>query len=300
MAVALSILPQVPNDDSFLESLRVGGVLKVEPATVLSAIKAAVADRLDLYDLPKILIQKIETFAESLDEPVGKTFFDLRKLITRRNYADVLEAIGAESAFVTDTRKAAFLKKVQPLWPALRGFHEQLVAWQQAWMGGMANPGLIFTAMAVGQAGAGAMLPPGLMQPPDTSAVRASAEGVNDQINRAFGGVGIAIARALAADAIRIRQVLENPELPAAMGAANRDQMLKMLGVGVSADIVRAEQSVTRYALGVMEYPKVAPGNDEYAFLGAMIQLGAQIPWDLLKLDGHDTGRSGIGKDHRL
>lgn len=287
-----SILPVVPNDDSFLESLRIGGVLKTDPVNVLTAIKAAVAEKLNLYGLPKRLLEKIEEVAIEQEEAVPQQFYALRKLLARRNYADVLEAIGVDGAFVTDGRKRDFLDKIEPLWPTLAGFHEQLTGWQQAWASGMANPGLLLAAFA-GQAG-GAIMPPGMMQPPDTSVLRSAAEGVIDKINKAFAGVGVAIARALAADALRVHEVLKDETLPATVGAANREQMLKMLGAGVSSDIVRMEKGITGYALAVMELPKVPAGSKEYAYLGEMLQLGATIPWAQLTASG-GAPASGIG-----
>lgn len=286
-----NILPSVPEDQSFLELLKVGGVLKVGTTEVLSAIRAAIANRLGLYDLPNILKEKMEKFAEEQDEPVGEEFFKLRRLIVSRNYADVLSVMGVEGSFMSEARKKSFLQKLdQNMWGALDGFHKQLVGWYEAWTAGAANPAAMMTILLMGQTGkSGVVMPPNMMTPPETAGLHDEAEAVINSINKVFSGVGIPVARALAYDATCIKGVLENVALPAAVGATSREAMLKMLKLGVGADYTRLERNITRFTLAIMEFPKITTPNEEYAYLGAMIQLGATIPWDKV------TSKAGIG-----
>jgi hypothetical protein len=284
-------LPNVPEDTSFLEMLKIGGVLKVGPTEVMSAMKAGIGHYLGLYDLPDKIVERMEAFATTQDEPVGESFYKLRKLVVTRNYGEVLSVLNIEGSFASERRKREFLDKLnEGLWPALRGFHQQIVAWQDTWAAGATNPGMILAALAFGQSSKN-MMPPGMLQPPDTATIRDEAESVINRINRVFSGVGIPIARALAYDATRIKSVIEDAALPAAIGATTKDQMLKTLGISVGADYVRLERNVTRYALAIIEYPKIPAGNEEYGYLGAMIQLGATIPWDKLP-GGNSTGRN--------
>jgi hypothetical protein len=85
----------------------------------------------------------------------------------------------------------------------------------------------------------------------------------------------------MAYDAMNVKKVLETPMLPAMVGAANREQMLKLLRADVQADYVRLERNVIQYALGVMEYSKVTP-DAELGYLTSLHLLGSQIPWDRL------------------
>jgi len=291
-----AVLPTVPEDNSFLELLKVGGVLKPAATEVLSAIKAALASRLGVYALPDLIIEKMELFADAQDEPVGEAFFELRKLVIKRSYGDVLSVLGVEGSFVSEKRKTAFLARVDDnLWREVRSFYDQIVAWQNSWMTGVSNPGMALTMLAMTSAGGrGSVMPPGMMQPPETDGIRDAAESVINNINKVFAGVGVPIARALAYDATRIKAVLESPGLPAALGATNREQMLKMLGVTVGADYVRLERNLARFVLGVMKLPEVPSGNDEYLYLGALLQLGNAIPWDKLQ-DVVPTRTSIIG-----
>ncbi len=275
------VLPSVPDTSSFLELLKVGGVLKVGPVEVMSALKASYADRMDLFDVPDIIMKKMEEFADTQGEPCGENFFRLHKLVTSRSYAEVLSVINVPGTFVSERRKKAFLARLESIWAVLNGFHKQLVSWQEAWSQGMANPGMMLAVLAMGQSGAG-MLPPGMMQPPETNALRDAAEAVVDAINKAFAGPGIPVARALAYDAEQIRALLDEPTLPASVGVTTKEQLVKLLGKAVTAEDVRLERSVTRYALSIMELPKITAGQTEYAYLAAMLQLGASIPWDKL------------------
>lgn len=275
-----NLLPPLPDDVSFIEALKTGGVLKVGTTEVISAVKAAFARRAGLYDLAPKIVAKMEAFAEAQEEPCGDQFFAMQRLLTERRYGEVLSVIGVAGSYVSERRKETFFERLeQRLWPAINGFQQQLVAWQQAWMQGAANPGALMLAMTASHAGG--MLPPGMMQPPDTTPLRASAEEVVNEVNRIFSGPGIPVARALAWDATRIMGVLNEPSLPSQVGAGTREQMLKDLGITVGADLVRMEQGAARYTLAVMALPSV-PADTEYAYLGALINLGASIPWDKL------------------
>jgi hypothetical protein len=295
--VSLDVLPSVPEDSSFLEMLKIGGVLKPAKTEVIAAIKAALAYMLGLYNLPEIIIAKMETFAEEQDEPAPEAYYTLRRLVVSRSYADVLSVLGIEGSFVTESRKKAFLAKLDAnLWDEIHGFYDRLSSWQDTWMKGVSNPAMALTMLAMGSSGARGIMPPGMMQPPETDSVRSAAEEVINKINKVFSGVGVPIARALAYDATRIKAMLEQPSLPASIGATNREQMLKMLGTTVGSDYVRLENSLARFVLAVMELPNVPSGNEELVYLGAMMQLGASIPWDKIPGGSASPGRAGIGR----
>lgn len=301
VALNFSILPSVPDEPSFLAALKIGGMLRVERTDVISAVKAALARQVGLYDLPEILLTKMEDFALRQEEPCGPEFFEVQKLLTQKRYGEILSVLGVPGTFVSGTKKRAFFGRLgEKLWPALTNFQTQLTNWQQAWMSGAANPAMMMMAITASQTGS--QLPPGIMAPPDTSTLHASAEEVINDINRVFAGPGIPVARALALDATRIMSVLNKTTLPAQVGATNREQMLKELGLTVGSDLVRMEQGIVRYALSIMALADV-PADAELAYLAAMIQLGATIPWEKLNAppppSRRVTGRrpAGLGGD---
>ncbi len=280
----LNILPVLPDDESFINMLKVGGELKVGKTEVLSAVKAALANQVGLYDLPGKLLEKMEQFAEEQEEPCGSEFFKVQKLLTEKKYGDVLAVLEVTGNFISEGRKRSFLAKIdEHLWEALKSFHLQLNSWQKSWTDGAANPALMMMAIAK----PGGMMPPGIAEPPDTTPVRTSGEEVINKINKVFAGPGIPVARAMAYDATRILKIINEPSLITQTGYATKDQMLKGLGVGVGTEIVRLEQNITRYTLAIMSLADVS-ADDELMYLTAMFRLDSAIPWDKL-------GEKGLG-----
>jgi hypothetical protein len=281
--------------------LKVGGELKVGTTEVLSAIRAALANRLGLFELPDEISRRMEEYAENQSEIVGAAYYELRAQVTEREYAEVLSVMGIKGHFMNNARRKTFLQKTENFLPALREFNNQLVAWQQSLRASL-EPNIMLGAMSAMAGGGLGMAPAGLvMAQPDTAPLRDAAESVIDAINKVFGGLGVPVARALAYDATRIRQVLENPALPAALGMPNREQMIRNLNIEVSADVVRLERSLAQFALAVMELKNVTPGRDEQLYLGALFQLGATIPWDKIGSGGMSGGKpAGLGgRDRR-
>jgi hypothetical protein len=292
-----AILPQVPTDASWLQMLRAGGILKVDQSTVVSAIRAALAHRAGLFGIPEKLIDAMEKFADANEEQVDGEFFKLRKQLSRRSYAEIFEAIdGLDGSYVTEGRKKQLLLRVdQNLWPAITEFDDTLKGWQGAWMQGAANPAIMMSAMLASSGGGNGMLPPGMMAPPDTGILRDQAEAVNTAINKVFAGTGVQIASALAYDASRIKETLQNPRLHTLIGAANRDQMLRQLNVAVSATYPRLETNLIQYVLAIMQVKDQPGGNNELQYFGSLFMLGSQIPWE--QLSAGTSGRpSGIGR----
>lgn len=275
---SLGILPSVPDDASLLSQLKTNPTLKVSQPIVILAVRAALAERCGYFQIPNMLVDRMEQFAESLDEPVSEDFYKLRRLVTQRNYAEIYEAIpGMDGNFVSQKRRDTFHRRLDTLlWPALNSFQSQLKAWGESWQEGVMSPA---TTMALMMGGVSReSLPPGMMQPPPTDNLRDAADAVNIQINKVFAGVGVPVAMALGYDSVKIKEVLDNPDLPAQVGAANRDQMLRMFDVAIAPDYARLEENLVRYLLAILRYPTVT-AEAELGFLTAMTMLGGQIPW---------------------
>ncbi|MFH0957542.1 MAG: hypothetical protein V1897_02460 [Pseudomonadota bacterium] len=281
--IPTNVLPQVPGDVSWLAALKVGGVLKFSTETVIGTVSAALAAKVGLYNLPNLLVEMMEKHAESLEEPVPADFFDMQRQLTERNYAEIFAAIpGATGRYATQGRKTELLTRLENnLWPSLIEFQNLLSSWFDSWQKAFANPAMMMTALA-SLAGGGGVMPQGMMQPPSTDPLRDAAENVIGCINRIFAGTGIPVAMALAYDAQQIRKALENPSLPAHVGAANREQMLRQLRVAVTSDYPRLELNLRQYALAVVELPNVTAGQTELTYITALFQLGSAIPWDKL------------------
>jgi len=282
-----TVLPTVPDDAAWLNSLRTGGVLKVEQSTVISAIRAALADQFDFYEIPDKLIKTIDEYIDTTEEQVTEEYWTIRKQLTRKSYGDLFAAIdGIDGNFVTKTRKQELLNRINStLWPSIVGFYDALSQWQDAFMKGSTNPAMLIMAMTSNMGG---IMPP--IQPPDCSVLRDAAATVNDAINKTFRGTGVQISAALAYEANQIKNMIENPRLLIACGVISRDLLLKKLGVNVPPVYPRMEQNVTRFVLGIVGVDKVAGGTDELQYFTSLYMLGSQIPWnDLKPKTTHDT-----------
>jgi len=289
-AASIELLPPVISEEAWLKSLQTGGVLKVDKVVVISGVRSALAVDLGLFSVPRKLRAAMQRQANSLDEPVGPEFFEIEQLLTRRKRADVLNTIGGGRKFATlERRKELITRLRQHLMPSLVSFHDTLQGWLDSWQKGFNNPGLIMMVVS-GQKVPGGM-PAGMLQAPDTAGVRDSAETVVNNINRAFAGLGIPVANAMAVEVAEIQKILATPNLPALTGAANKEQMLKQLGLAVDADFVRLEQNLVRYVMAIMDLAKVTE-DQATAYLSAMAMLGTQIPWGKL---GDTSGNAVVG-----
>ncbi len=281
-AMSLDVLPAPRSDDSFIAALKVGGVSKVGQTELEAGVKAALADRVDFFDIPKKIQAAMERHAEVTEEPFGDSYYEVVKLITKRDYSEIFAALGVPASAVPQGKRTRFLKQIDSiLWPSIQGFNGQLSGWFDAWMKAAGNPAVMMQAFS-SLAGGGGMLAP-TMTVPDTEPLRIGADEVVDNINRAYAGVGVPAARALAYEATQVKELLAKPEIMGLVGATTRELMLKELGIDVSANFVSMEHSVVKYVLAVSNLSQQPKGSrEEQAYLQSLYQLGAAIPWEKL------------------
>jgi hypothetical protein len=279
---SFDILPVVPDDKSWLASLRAEGVLRVGQSTVIAAIRAALADKYGLFDVNKKIVEAMESFVDETEEQVGPEYFAILKQLKRKTYGDIFEAVdGLDGNFVTDTRKRALLSKIdKDVWPAIIAFNDSLASWQQTWNQSYNNPQAMMSL--IGSLANGGRMPPGAMPPPDCGFLRDAAESVNSALNRAFRGTGKQITAALAYEANQIKAVLENNQIPLLCGVANRELLFKKLGVAVPATYPRMETNLTRFVTSILNIENVSAGDDELSYFSSLFALGSQIPWGQL------------------
>lgn len=240
-------LPEVPTEESWLAELKTGGILQIDRNSYISAVRATLAERTGIYEVPKKLVEAMEAFALENQQPVSPEFYELSKQLTQRNYGEIFAAVdGTDGTFVTDQRKRELFHRLNEyVWPVLRTSSTQLKAWYETWVNTSNNPATF--AMAIGGMQGGMMMPPGVGTAPDTSILRDLGDDLREAINKALAGVGTGVAAALAYDYTKIRKVLDKPDLPSKIGVANRDQLFKKLGLSIDSTLVRTERNVVRY-----------------------------------------------------
>jgi hypothetical protein len=277
-----AMLPTLPDDDSFLAALRVGGTPKVSGTEVSAAVRIFVAHQSGLSDLPKRILAMLEQRAEEMDEPIGEEFVEVRRAVLEQRYGDIMEAVGLKGHSVTVEQRRKLIEKMGALPTMLRDFQQVVSGWCEEWMAQVSNPAMFMQTMAAAMGGGSGLLG-GMTAPPDAGTVLAAAEGVINGFNRMFSGYGRATARAMGYDAVKVKQVLADPRLPVSIGAASREEMLKRLGVGVSSDLVRLEADMGRYVLAIYQIGESKVATDQLpVYLTAVANLGKQINWDRL------------------
>ncbi len=282
---AAALLPAAPDDEGLLASLVVGGIAKVSETDVAAALRVLLAERLGIFGIQEQLARKIEEHAVRLGEPCGPVFYRIQRELARQRHADVLTALGASKNLVSPSRKRALLDRLDPLVGHFAAYQRELTTWKDQWMERISNPGALFAGLAAlmggGSAAPAVASSSALMEAPDAGPVQAATATLIDRVNQVFAGTGIPVARALAADAIALKRLLEDADLPGALGASGREEMLKRLGIAVTAQGAQLERDLTRYVLAALRLPKVS--TDQLpAYIVAVEQLGDQIDWAAL------------------
>lgn len=287
-----SLLPTLPSEESLLNSLKTGGVLKVGQSAYISGLRVYIADRLGLFGIPKTAAEAMEKYADECEEPVPAAFFQLKKQITRREYGDLFAAIdGLDGSFATEARRKEFLRRVRTDYcPAIRDAYIVLDNWYKAVLAANSNPASLMAAIAGAMNGAAGVTMAANM--PSTDPVKDAADSLKDAINKSFRGTGLPVANAMAYDAANTIKCLNDPSLPLLMGVPNKEQMLKKLGVNITPNYARIEQNLVRFVLSYIVFSDEGAGN-EVAYLTALWQLGQQIPWD--EVVGGTDGVTTIG-----
>ncbi len=288
-----AILPAVPADDAWLESLKTGGVLRVNDATYIAAIKAALAAKVGLYDAPSTIIDEMEKYSLSIDEPVDtEVFYSFCDMLTRHDYSDIFATIkGCNGTIINKQRRQQFLRRVDEFFlPAIVTSFRALDSWYSTYKDSFSDMMAFAAVITGGNAGLG------MMQPPDTAALRAARDEFVNKINKTFAGCGIQSASALALVARDILSRLNDNRLPKLLGAENRENMLKKLNLDVSGSYVRLEQALSQYVLAFVKLDEVSP-DLEVRYLASLWSLGSQIDWNSLGLKRSRGGKSITGSD---
>ena len=289
-----ALLPSIPNDESWLNALKTGGILKVEESSYIAAIHAALADRAGLYNIPDALSKAMEEYADETEEQVDPIFYALRKSLTRRAYGDIFAAIdGLDGTFITEARRKEFLSRIRnTLWPAIVESYRTLDSWYMTWQANNNNPSAWMTMLGSFLSGGAAGMGAGMVTPPDVSPLHDGGDALVDSINRIFRGTGVQVAAAMAYDAKTICDTLEEPRLPSMVGVKNREMMLKKIGASVSSNYIRLEHNLVKYVLAFAKHDTVT-SDVEVNYFVALWQLGTQINW--AELGGSDTaGMTGL------
>ena len=284
-------LAPLADDGAFLKQLTVGGRLNgtVSAVDAVNAVRVGMANSIGIFDVPEKLAERIEEWSNTMEMPADDRVYALLNSIRERRYAEVLEPLGVGSRAVSEKGRKEFVSRLSTtLWPGLRRFHAALKGWYDGWMAQSSNPATMMNFMASMVSGGVGMMP-GVMATPDVGVLRSAHSELVTMTNRLYSGTYmVPVSRAMAYDALRIVGQLNDPGLAAAAGVPNRDELLRLLRVGVTDSYARSERAVAQYTLNALEMGSQTD-TELPAFAGALYLLGAAIAWDDLGTDriGH-------------
>ena len=279
-------IPVIPVDDeSFLAILKTSGIQQPLDATVVAGIKAYLASKKGLFDLPKILLDKMQTAAESLNKPIrGGEFAEVRRIIVERDYAAILDAIDGQGCarYIDGDKRKKVLERVKStLLPALVSFHGALQNYRTGLQESLGQN--VMMAFMSGNQQAMEMARMSMVMP-NTMQLKSAAEKFVVKANATFAVWGEAAARCLASDAIQIKKVLQLPQLPGLCGYASAEDFMMNISKDVTSEDIALEANLARYAYLLLVLNRGVAADAEKTLIGELMQIDIAINWNSLPL----------------
>ncbi len=285
VAPGMVALPQVPDTETMLRGLKISGKLApgVNPSVCIALVQAAVATPLDLMSIPKRLLNRLEKKANELDVPVGEVFFDIVAEINKSKYSEILPLVtGGRSPGITASWRKNLANRVEKiLQPALlrsievsRDFLARLMQMSGVMMGAGFVGSMQYDVKMQ------AMLQ-ALNQVPDTGEIHELADYLRDAFNKTCAGTGLVTATKVATEYIRVKEILDIPELYTQCGVANRDELVREMNLQVPGALVRAEENLTAFVYAMIELDEVS-ADVEPAYVVQMCNLATRIDTGVL------------------
>lgn len=265
-------LEDAPQSTNWLSALCAIQPQRIQPVTVVTGIKASMADSYGYFELPKKMMQMLQVAADAVGEGVPDLYFELQNLRQSTRYGALVSWMKGKGSACTIPERHRFLARMQErFWDALEVFYLELEGWRTA----RRDSQDVGEAIAQGLAGEGQIY--------DTSQVQSAALALGDTINRTFSGTGVYAATALALDNDKLQKVLAEMDFRQ-FGVTSREQLLQQLDCAVSAEMMAAETTITRFVWNAMTVKDRATGGmDEQRFLIELASIGNSRPWAQIK-----------------
>lgn len=288
-------LQDIPQPSNWLSALCAIQPQRIQPMTVVTGIKAAMADTYGYFQLPRRMMKMLREAADSVGEGVPDLYFELQDLSMQRRYGALVPWMQGKRSACTAAERSRFLVRMhEKFWDALDAFYGELEAWRKGRRESQ-DVGESLTAAFSGE-----------VQIYDATPVRNASLALGDTINRAFSGTGVYAATALALDNDMLQKVLAEMDFRQ-FGVQSREQLLAQLGCSVPAEIMAAEVTISKFVWNAMLVKDQASGGvDEQRFLIELSAIGTSRPWNQIKtlalknkkdrLSGVLTGIGGRGR----
>jgi hypothetical protein len=257
---------------SWLSSLSAIRPQMIQPLTVLTGVKAAMADVFDKFQMPRKMMNMLREASDSIGEGVPDLYFDLQNITLSRRYGMLVPWMQGKGSACTVAERKRFLKRMhEKFWTAIDTFYNELEAWRKGRR----------DSMDIGEQLANAMS--GEMQIYDATQVRTAAMALGDAINKVFSGTGVYASTALALDNEKIEEVLTQLDFRL-FGSPSREKLLADLGSAVPPDMVSAETTIVKFVWNAMSLKDIAAGGfDEQKLLIELAAIGTGKQWNAVK-----------------
>jgi hypothetical protein len=244
----------------------------IQALTVLTGVKATIADVYGYFQLPRKMMKMLQDASDAVGEGVPDLYFELQNLTQARRYGALVSWMQGKGSACTIAERKRFLQRMNDkFWDALDAFYIELDVWRKGRR----------DSMDVGEQIAGAFS--GEIQIYDATQVRTAALTLGDSINRVFSGTGVYAATALALDKDGIQEVLNQIDFRQ-FGVPSREKLFADLNCAVPPEMIAAENTIAKFAWNAMSIKDTAAGGmDEQKFLIELASLGTGRQWNTMK-----------------
>lgn len=262
------------NADSWLAALKQENTLQFTDQTYIAGIRAVLATNIGMFEaLPKLMAMLMD-FAKKNARPVPRVYYDLQILQTERKFGLIVGAakdqlvIEDVPIFASEEDMIGLIDEVKSgLIPKIMDMVKTVGLWHNLMMSRAA--GNYFMSKTNETSGA---------RYPNPAAIFEAGQELRKSINQTFAGNGIQKAIAICQQYAELAKALNNPSLPQAVGAVDRDAVLNTLGFNANAAAVRSEKHIVNFVLYAIKADQCTEEN-ELEFCTGLFNLAEQVDW---------------------
>lgn len=242
----LSLIADIPMGDSFIKAMSMTTRLKVDELSIIALTKAYVANIHGIFDVMKKIHEKGEANLRRLRTPAPASLIKLMQALTKKQYSAIFSALDVDvtASMINEENRLMLLKGFQDTTlPFVQKFvNTSMKAWVEDYNQNSLNLGNLVKAISGG----------GLVdQTTETDSLRMEASAINDILNSNFAVYGLYCAGALAYEAHKVKELLQDPQYMTLLGAQSQEDMLSMIGSNVSDGDVMLETRLCQLLIGL-------------------------------------------------
>ncbi len=276
-------IAELENDEELLAGLRQQGVLQFDRLTYLAAIKVLVAAKYGVYEgiinLQKLLL----SYALKTKRPAPSEYYSLKELEIRRQLGHVFAIVkdsrfeygGGIPVYATNAEAQNLIEKIDGIIvPALVDAKNEVAQWYEVLSRQSQDD--FFVRQNMGARSDNVI---DLQSYPKTDGILEAGKKLRLAINEALAGDEMPHAIALYQEYKDFVKILDTPDLPAHIGAVDRDNVLNLLGFDAKSALLRSEGYLVRFMVCMVQVEELSKQN-EGTFFQLIYNLVQQVDWE--------------------